>query len=334
MNPIDVDMMGNKLKLLLLDVSHLFFLFLGGYGSTLFNILRCNKIEFPLTLGREFVGTIVQKGMGVSNSDLRVGDKVWGVVPFHQQGSHAEFIKIDKCFVSRKPHNLSDAEAATILYAGLTAFSGIFVSAPFDGYPAALFGKSSAKGKKVLVLGGSGGVGHIAVQMLQAEGADVVATCSGDAKPLLEKLGVTKIIDYASQESNLQLVAESPYDLILDCAGLGAEHANALRWKFSNYVTFKSPLLKNLDDKGFILGGLESVRSLLSTNIPALNKGGTVKWGYFMPLPNGIKYLKELVETGQLTPIIDSKFHYNDLPKAYQKVAAGHLRGKVAVSYD
>lgn len=307
-------------------------LFLGGYGSTLFNVLRCNKIEFPLTLGREFVGTIVHKGMG--SSDLRLGDKVWGVVPFHQQGSHAEFIKIDKCFVSRKPENLDDVEAATVLYAGLTAFSGIFVSAPFDGYPAALLGQSSAKGKKVLVLGGSGGVGHLAIQILKAEGADVIATCSEDAKCLLEKLGVKNIIDYSSQECNLQLVAESPYDLILDCAGLGADHANALRWKFNNYVTFKSPLLKNLDDKGFIFGGLESVRSLLSTNIPALNKGGAVKWGYFLPLPNGIKYLTELVENGQLKPVIDSKFHFNDLPKAYERVASGHLRGKVAVYYD
>lgn len=280
------------------------------------------------------MGTVVQKGMGVSNTDHQLGDKVWGVVPFHQQGAHAEFIKIDKCFVSKKPANIDDIEAATVLYGGLTAFSGIFVSAPFDGYPAALMGKSNAQGKKVLVLGGSGGVGHLAVQILQAEGANVVATCNENAKEFLERLGVAKIIDYTAQESNIQLVSESPYDLILDCAGLGAEHANALQWKFTNYVTFKSPLLKNLDDKGFILGGLESVKTLLSTNIPALNKGGAVKWGYFMPLPNGIQYLKKLVENDQLKPSIDSKFHFNDLPKAYEKVAQGHLRGKVAVCYD
>ena len=80
--------------------------------------MRCNKIEFPLTLGREFVGTIVNKGMGVGNSELKIGDKVWGVVPFHQQGSHAEYIKVQKFFVSEKPKNLEDIEAATVLYAG------------------------------------------------------------------------------------------------------------------------------------------------------------------------------------------------------------------------
>lgn len=270
--------------------------------------------------------------MGVGYKEHKIGDKVWGVIPFHQQGAHAEFIKIDKNFVTKKPENLDDISAATILYAGLTAFSGIFVSAaPLDNLPAALFGKSFVKGKKVLVLGGSGGVGSIAIQILKAEGAEIIATCSEDAIPLLENLGVSKVIDYTSQENNLQLLAESPYDLILDCAGLGAEHANTLRWKFNTYVTFKSPLLKNFDDKGFLFGGIDSIKTLLSTNI---NKGGTVKWGYFIPLPNGIQYLKELVESDQLKPIIDSKFHFNDLPKAYERVTNGHLRGKVAINYD
>lgn len=293
-----------------------------------------SSIPFPLTLGREFVGTVVRKGMMIRDSEFNSGDKVWGVIPFHQQGAHAEFVSVDKCLVSKKPENISDVEAATVLYAGLTAFSGIFVSAPFDGYPAALLGRSSGKGKKVLVLGASGGVGHLAVQILRAEGADVIATCSEDAKSLVEKLGVCNIIDYKSDECNAQLMAQSPYDLILDCAGQGAEYANALGWKFGNYVTFKSPLLKNLDDKGLIFGGLESARALISSNIPALSNGGAIKWGYFLPLPNGIQYLKELVEKEKLRPIIDSQFNYKDLPKAYERVAAGHLRGKVAVDYN
>jgi reticulon-4-interacting protein 1, mitochondrial len=301
----------------------------------LFNAIKCNNgIEFPITLGREFAGTVERRGMNIRSSEFDYGDKVWGVVPFHQQGAHAEYVKVDKSLVSKKPKNLEDIEAATILYAGLTAFSGIFVSAPFDGYSAALFGKSSGKGKKVLVLGASGGVGHLAVQILKAEGADVIATCSENAKPLVESLGLSKIIDYSSPECNTQIMAESPFDLILDCAGLGADYANELRWKFKNYVTFKSPLLKNWDENGLIFGGLESMRSIISSNIPVLSSGaGAIKWGYFMPLPNGIQYLKDLVESGKLRPIIDSKFNYTELPQAYERVASGHIRGKVAVQY-
>lgn len=62
---------------------------------------RCGDqhIEFPFTLGRDFVGVVVNKGMSVRES-LRVGDRVWGTVPFHRDGSHAEYITTDACLVS------------------------------------------------------------------------------------------------------------------------------------------------------------------------------------------------------------------------------------------
>ena len=55
--------------------------------------------EFPLILGRDFTGTVVQKGMGVNNSNLKVGSKIWGVVPVHQQGCHAEYVIVDESCV-------------------------------------------------------------------------------------------------------------------------------------------------------------------------------------------------------------------------------------------
>lgn len=59
-----------------------------------------NEIEFPLTLGRDFTGIVVQKGMNIEDSDLRVGDKVWGVIPPHKPGCHAEYVLAEKCNVS------------------------------------------------------------------------------------------------------------------------------------------------------------------------------------------------------------------------------------------
>lgn len=63
--------------------------------------MRCNNIEFPLTLGRDFCGVVVRKGMAVRES-VRVGDTVWGVVPFHKAGSHADFVCVDANCVSIK----------------------------------------------------------------------------------------------------------------------------------------------------------------------------------------------------------------------------------------
>ncbi|KAG5675742.1 hypothetical protein PVAND_005620 [Polypedilum vanderplanki] len=308
---------------------------IGGYGSTLLNTLRwnSNKIEFPLTLGRDFVGTVVQKGMEIDNAEYKLGDKVWGVVPVHKQGAHAEFVKIDKCNVSKKPSNINDCDAAAILYAGLTAYSGIFLSAQLNGLLSTTKQGQTAVGKKVLVLGGSGGVGHIAIQILLAEGADVITTCSQQAISLVNKLGVSKVVDYTTVESDEILLNESPYDFILDCAGKGAEYASVLPWSFGNYITFKSPLLKNFDDQGMLIGGLNNIKDLLTQNI-TVNRKGIVKWAYFYPSTNGILYLKDLVEKKKLLPVIDSKYAYNDLPKAYERVSREHLRGKVVIEYD
>lgn len=219
--------------------------------------------------------------------------------------------------------------------AGLTAWSGLFITGQLGGVLGALCssGGRGGKGKKVLVLGGAGGVGTLAIQMLLAEGVEVVATCGSDAVPLINNLGVTKVVDYMSDDSNVALVSESPYDIILDCAGKGSEYATSLPWTFGSYITFKSPLLKNFDAHGLIAGGLKNARDLISSNLTKASGSGTVKWGYFMPSQSGIQYLSKLAESKKLLPIIDSTFSYAALPKAYQKVQDGHLRGKVVVDY-
>ena len=78
----------------------------GGYGATIFNVIRGqgNSIEFPLTLGREFCGVLVQKGM---NIDIPLGERVWGVVPVHQpSGAHAEYVTVPKhCVSLNVPHS-------------------------------------------------------------------------------------------------------------------------------------------------------------------------------------------------------------------------------------
>lgn len=294
-----------------------------------------SDIEFPLTLGRDFVGTIVHKGFDSSNDQYRVGDKVWGVVPVHHQGCHCEYVAIENNYVSKKPENLSDIDASAVLYAGLTAWSGLFLTGHLNGLLGAICPTAgSSYGKKVLVLGASGGVGSLAVQMLQAEGVEVVATCSTDAVATLHNLGDAKVVDYTSEDSNSLLIGESPYDIILDCAGKGSEYANELPWRFGSYITFKSPLLKNFDSDGLIAGGFKNARDLIASNVSAAQGKGLVKWGYFMPAQNGIQHLKKLAENRKLLPIIDSTFSFDSLPEAYKKVQEGHLRGKVVIDFE
>ncbi|XP_039293723.1 reticulon-4-interacting protein 1 homolog, mitochondrial [Nilaparvata lugens] len=164
-----------------------------GYGNVMLNALRqletcstAQDVELPLIMGRDFAGEVVAKGNGVTN--LKIGDRVYGVVPVHQQGCHAQNVVVHSQYVRRKPDNVSIEEAASVLYAALTAWSALRVTGDLWLLP--------AETKKVLVIGGSGGVGTAAIQMLKAWGTEVTTTCSSDAVQLVESLNADHIIDY------------------------------------------------------------------------------------------------------------------------------------------
>ncbi|GAB0091810.1 Reticulon-4-interacting protein 1 [Sergentomyia squamirostris] len=312
-NPLDVDM-------------------IGGYGAALLNTLRRGDIEFPLRLGRDFVGEVIYRGIGAPRN-IKLGDTVWGVVPVHKQGCHSEYLVTDSSYISHKPQSLSDQEASGVLYAGLTAWSGLFLSGDLGNVCNMLrSGGRSEKKKRVLILGASGGVGSMAVQIARYEKAQVFATASADAKELLSQLGVDTAIDYRDEQFLSQIHSHGPYDIILDCAGYGPTFASTIKCDFTSYVTFSSPLLKNTDSHGLLGGSIRNAMSLIEENAKGRvqNTGrGTVKWGYFLPMKLGIEYLKKLADRNQLQCVVDSVYGFDRAIEAYQRVKDGHLRGKI-----
>lgn len=197
-----------------------------------------------------------------------------------------------------KPASLADIEAAGILYAGLTAWAGLFVTGGLGGISGALTSLGGGIGKRICILGASGGVGSIAVQIAKSENVEVIATCSTDALPIVECLGADHVIDYTSPDSNEKLLSLGPYDIIFDCAGKGSDYATQLPWKFGQYITLSSPLLKNFDEHGIGLGLFKNILNLVESNIKTLSSNrALVKWAYFVPAPQGIEYLKNLVDS-------------------------------------
>lgn len=181
------------------------------------------------------------------------------------------------------------------------------------------------------ILGASGGVGTIAVQMMKAENVNITATCSTNAMPLVRRLGADHVIDYTAPNATEQFRGLT-FDIILDSAGQGAEYATKMPWQFGEYITLFPPLLRNIDSNGIVVGSLESLNSLLNNNLKTLSlRKGITMWGIFTPAPQGIEYLSELAEAGKLRPIIDSVYEFKDMKAAYQKVIKGHLRGKVII---
>lgn len=207
--------------------------------------------------------------------------------------------------VARKPKILSHVEAAGTLYAGLTAWSGLYFSAMFGGVTGAICPSSSSRhgqGVKVLVLGGSGGVGSMAIQMLKAENATVFATCSTEAGPMVKNLGADSVFDYSNPEDMAQMEELGPYDIILDCAGQGSDYAHKINTTFTHYVTFSSPLMRNTDQEGIALGMAKNIFSLIENNTKSLlTKKGLIKWGFFAPAPQAIEYFGQLVDNRKVS---------------------------------
>uniref|UniRef100_A0A1B6CS42 Enoyl reductase (ER) domain-containing protein n=1 Tax=Clastoptera arizonana TaxID=38151 RepID=A0A1B6CS42_9HEMI len=325
------------IKVLSSSVNPLDIAMIGGYGSTLLNKMRqletCKTetvLEFPMTLGRDFTGEIVGKGNAVSKH-FKIGDVVFGVQPPHKQGCHAQYVIADYNLIHHKPENLSIVDASCMLYTGLTAWSALQITGELCILP--------PKGRRILVIGASGGVGTISVQLLKAWEADVVATCRTDAVSLLKSLGVDNIIDYTQPEAMENIKSAGKYDIILDAAGLQEtefpQYIECLKdWNFAKFITLKSPLLKNTDTYGILQGMVRNAAELILPNIMmgALAKGSTLRWGYFMPINRGIKEISRLLETKQIIPVVESVMNVTELPAAYERMKNGHLRGKVVLT--
>ncbi|CAL7944110.1 unnamed protein product [Xylocopa violacea] len=306
-----------------------------GYGTVILNLMRKarnfsggqnDELELPLTLGRDFSGIIISKGHGVGDR-LKIGDEVWGVVPVEQQGCHAGYVVVDNSLVNLRPRNLSHIEAASILYAGLTAWSALWITG-------GLYCKNTVdikRNNRVLVLGGSGGVGTLAIQLLKAWNMHVITTCSSDAINLVQKLGADVVIDYKLDDADTQIIAEGPYNIILDCANQGPDHIRSKGYPHCTYITLNSPLLKNTDQHGLIAGTIKNIGELIKYNIPIVEAKSTVRWGFFIPSKLGIKTLQEFIESGKMVPVVEKIYQFQDLPAAYDRVTQGHLRGKLII---
>lgn len=139
--------------------------------------------EFPYILGSEGSGTIYAKGKNVDN--FAIGDKVYASGFLNPKGGfYAEFVAIDSKFVSHIPESITAIEASVISGVGLTALRGLEDVLELK------------RDESIMILGASGGVGHLAVQLAQNMGARVFAIASGeDGVAMLKKLGVGAVVD-------------------------------------------------------------------------------------------------------------------------------------------
>ncbi|HZE78486.1 MAG TPA: NADP-dependent oxidoreductase [Nitrososphaeraceae archaeon] len=164
------------------------------------------QLQFPSTMGMDFSGVIKQVGKGVSNSEFNQGDEVYGQagVPNGGSGAFAEMALAKKESIANKPKRLSHAEAAALPLVGVSAWRALAENIALS------------KGQKILIHGGAGGIGSIAIQLAKHLGAYVATTVSTNDKQFVQELGADQVIDYKTQNFEDMI---HDYDAVFDTVG-------------------------------------------------------------------------------------------------------------------
>lgn len=304
-NPIDIEMME-------------------GYGRTAMNTIR--KLygipEFPLVLGRDCSGVIVKKGNGVRR--FKVGDEVWCARWVIGDGTHAEYCVTAQSEVALKPKTLSHIEAASLPYVACTSWAALVSRAGLDP-------NRTDNKKHVLILGGSGGIGTVAVQLSKYLGNRVTATCSLTNHELVKSLGADNVIDYRDEKYEYLINEIGPYDIILD--GRRGQQKNIIGAdQRTIYITLMPPFLPSIDQSGLTLGLINSGKEFyMQTLNNFVQNKGKYAWGLFFPSSGVLRTIASLVDGGSIRPVVSSVYELCDARDALEKLAKGQTRGKIVL---
>ncbi len=253
--------------------------------------------------GTDMAGRVEATGKDVTR--FQAGDEVFGVC----DGAFAEYATARSDRVAPKPANLTVEQAATVPTSGCTALQAVRNK-----------GKV-APGQKVLIIGAAGGVGSFAVQIAKAFGAHVTGVCSTTKVDLVRSIGADDVIDYTRDD-----FAETGerYDVVLDIAG--NRSVSHLRRALVPRGTL---VIVGGEGGGRWFGGID--RQLRAS---MLSPFVSQKLGTFVAKANGedLLVLKELIEAGKVTPVIDKAYPLSEVPEAIRHLQEGHARGKVVIT--
>jgi NADPH:quinone reductase-like Zn-dependent oxidoreductase len=285
-----------------------------GVGRDVWHVMR--GLPYPIRLagygfrapknpviGSDMAGVVETVGKDVSR--FQPGDEVFGI----GKGSYAEYVCAREDKLAPKPANLTFEQAAVLPIMGSTALQALRDQGKVE------------PGQEVLIIGASGGVGTYAVQIAKAFGAQVTGVCSTAKVEMVRSIGADHIIDYRRED-----FAEGAkrYDVILDIGGNSS--LARLRYALTPEGTL---VIVGGEGGGRWLGGLE--RQLWAT---MLSPFVSQKLGTFISSENheDLLVLKELVESGKVTPVIDRTYPLAEVPEAMRYLEGGHAKGKVLIT--
>lgn len=249
--------------------------------------------SLPFTLGWDVAGEIVALGSEVSG--WKIGDAVYSRPNIERNGAYAQYIAVDVAEIAAKPQSLSWQEAAAVPLAALTAWQALFDACDLQA------------GEKVLIHAGSGGVGHLAIQLAKLKGAYVITTASKPKHDYVKSLGADEVIDY--QNTDFSTLRE--LDVVFDTLG-GQVLANS--WQ-----TLKA-------------GG--RLVSIIEVPDEATAREHKVASHFVFVQPSKLQLdsIAKHFDEGKLTVTLDSTYPLFEVKKAHERSESGRAKGKIVLT--
>jgi NADPH:quinone reductase-like Zn-dependent oxidoreductase len=260
------------------------------------------KPKYPI-LGSDIAGRV--EAVGKSVKQLQPGDEVFGDISGCGWGGFAEYVSVPESILAMKPANLTFEEAAAVPQAATVALQGLRDKGQIE------------PGKKVLINGASGGIGSFAVQIAKSFGAEVTGVCSTRNLDMVRSIGADRVIDYTREDF---CQSGERYDLIFTVVG----HHSILEFS------------RALAPNGIYVGSTNETSLILQAMLlgPFVSMTGEKKMVNLMAetTAEDLDFLKELLESGKVAPVIDSSYPLSKVPDAVRYYGEGHARGKVVIS--
>jgi NADPH:quinone reductase-like Zn-dependent oxidoreductase len=249
--------------------------------------------KFPLILGMDAAGVVEKTGAKITK--VKVGDSVYAFFTLAGEGGYGQFVTAKEDEVAPKPKAVTFAQAASVPAAGSTAWQVLVDEAKLGA------------GQTVLIHGGSGGVGHFAIQIAKACGAKVIATASTANQDFIKQMGADVAVDYTKEK--FETVAKD-VDVVLDMAGGETlKRSYDVVKKGGMIVT----IVEDVDQKALDAHGIRGVAFRSA------------------PKASVLEALGRLIDAKKVTPVVTQTFPLSEIAKAQEQIATGHTRGKIVL---
>jgi NADPH:quinone reductase-like Zn-dependent oxidoreductase len=248
--------------------------------------------HLPYTLGHDLSGTV--ELLGTRAHTLKAGDPIYAFIGM-DRGTYAEYVVVKAMEMAAKPETLDHVQAAAVPLASLTAWQGLFDHGQLQA------------GQRVLIHGGAGGVGHLAVQFAKAKGATVLTTVSGSDLGFVRELGADEAIDYKAERFEDRA---RDIDLVFD---LVAGETQDRSWGV-------------LKEGGILVSTLGQPPSEKAAQHKVRAAGYRAQ-----PNPAQLREIGRLIDDGQVRVVVDRMFPLAEAGAAQEYLEQEHVRGKVVL---